>query len=160
MTTTRGVQISLQQVDTNGADDYAKLRPLCYPGVNVVLLCFSLVDATTFDNITTKWLPEISQHCPDVPIILVGFKADLRFDPQSLQQFIATGQRVVESDQIKEFMSQNCLDVYAYKECSALQQTNIGETMQLAIDLAYEHHAQRWKNKNKNTNNDKKCTLM
>ena len=31
-----------------------------------------------FINIKSKWIPEIKHHAPDVPIILIGTKSDLR----------------------------------------------------------------------------------
>ena len=37
--------------DTAGQEDYDKLRPLAYPHADVVLLCFSLVQPSSFKNI-------------------------------------------------------------------------------------------------------------
>jgi GTPase SAR1 family protein len=34
-------------------------------------------------NIEEKWVPEIQQHCPGVPIILLCLKTDLRNDPET-----------------------------------------------------------------------------
>lgn len=36
------------------------------------LLCYSLGSRSSFENIATKWFPEIRHHCPHVPIVLVG----------------------------------------------------------------------------------------
>ena len=36
------------------------------------LLCFSVSARASFDNIKTKWAPEVRHHMPHTPIILVG----------------------------------------------------------------------------------------
>ena len=48
------------------------------------LVCFSVTDQVSLDNVDSKWIPEVSHHCPGVPIILVGTKADLREDTASV----------------------------------------------------------------------------
>ncbi len=39
---------------------------------DVFLICFSVVSPSSFENVTTKWCPEIKHHCPDAPILLIG----------------------------------------------------------------------------------------
>ena len=41
-------------------------------------MCFSLVDPISFSNIIENWHPEIREYYKDVPILLVGTKADLK----------------------------------------------------------------------------------
>ncbi|KAJ9099291.1 hypothetical protein QFC21_004172 [Naganishia friedmannii] len=43
-------------------------------------------DPPSFENVKTKWFPEISHHAPGVPMILVGTKLDLRDDPLTLSK--------------------------------------------------------------------------
>ena len=64
--------INLQLWDTAGHQDYQKLRPLSYPQTDVFVICFSLVNLTSFINVPNLWKPEILEHCPDTPYILVG----------------------------------------------------------------------------------------
>ncbi|OPL20980.1 ras-related 1-like c3 botulinum toxin substrate, partial [Mytilus galloprovincialis] len=45
---------------------------------DVFVLCYSVDNKASFQNIKSKWYPEVSHHCPDVPIVLVATKTDLR----------------------------------------------------------------------------------
>jgi len=64
--------------DTAGQEEYDRLRPLSYPGADIVLLCFSTVSQASYDAIRDKWAPEVNHYIPEVPHILVGTKIDLR----------------------------------------------------------------------------------
>lgn len=66
------IQVSLGLWDTAGQEDYDRLRPLSYPQTDVFLICYSVASPSSFENVTSKWYPEIKHHCPDAPIILVG----------------------------------------------------------------------------------------
>jgi len=59
-------------------EEYDRLRPLSYPGSDIVLLCFSLVHKHSYESIKDKWWPEIHHYISNVPYLLVGTKLDLR----------------------------------------------------------------------------------
>ena len=61
-------KIEMRLWDTAGQEDYERLRILAYEGVDVVVMCFSLVNKNSFDNILDKWLPEYRQHLSGVPV--------------------------------------------------------------------------------------------
>lgn len=61
--------------DTAGQEDYDRLRPLSYPQTDIFLVCFAISSPTSFENVKTKWLPELQHHAPGVPFILVGTKS-------------------------------------------------------------------------------------
>lgn len=44
--------------------------------------CFSVIT----ENIPEKWTPEVKHFCPNVPIILVGNKKDLRNDEHTRRE--------------------------------------------------------------------------
>lgn len=121
--TVNGKVLSLQLWDTAGQEDYDKFRPLSYPLTDIFLLCFAIDSPTSFENVKNKWLPEIQYHAPKVPFILVGTKADLRDDAQTLAALAAKRQQPVSLSQAealaKELQGQGCVK---YMECSALTQ--------------------------------------
>ncbi len=47
------------------------------------------------ENIPEIWTPEIRHFCPNIPIILVGNKKDLRNDPHTIQ--VQTSDRILKS---------------------------------------------------------------
>eukprot|EP01124_Arcella_intermedia_P037307 TRINITY_DN9959_c0_g3_i1.p1 TRINITY_DN9959_c0_g3~~TRINITY_DN9959_c0_g3_i1.p1 ORF type:complete len:193 (-),score=43.16 TRINITY_DN9959_c0_g3_i1:64-642(-) len=81
-----GNTIDLSLWDTCGSEDYDRLRPLSYPETNIFLVLFSVISQNSFDEISSKWIPEIRHHCPDTPFILVGTKTDLRENLSSLAE--------------------------------------------------------------------------
>jgi Ras-related C3 botulinum toxin substrate 1 len=119
-----GQPINLNLWDTAGQEDYDRLRPLSYPHTDVFLLCFSVLSQSSYENISAKWHPEIYHHCPDIPIILVGTKIDLREDKDTLvrmerQRLPMVGAMVSYEQGLvkaKEIMA------HKYIECSALTQ--------------------------------------
>ncbi|KAM4571637.1 transforming protein RhoA-like isoform 1-T1 [Fundulus diaphanus] len=78
-----GKKVQLALWDTAGQEDYDRLRPLSYPDTDVVLMCFSVDNLDSLENISEKWSPEVKHFCPNVPIILVANKKDLRNDEQT-----------------------------------------------------------------------------
>eukprot|EP01097_Dermamoeba_algensis_P005907 TRINITY_DN371_c0_g2_i5.p1 TRINITY_DN371_c0_g2~~TRINITY_DN371_c0_g2_i5.p1 ORF type:complete len:199 (+),score=42.29 TRINITY_DN371_c0_g2_i5:126-722(+) len=76
--------IELGLWDTAGQEEYDRLRPLSYANANVFLICFSVVNPVSYENITAKWYPEVIHYCPEVPQVLVGTKVDLRKDSKEI----------------------------------------------------------------------------
>lgn len=53
-------------------EDYDRLRPLSYPMTDVFLICFSVVNPASFQNVKEEWVPELKEYAPNVPFLLVG----------------------------------------------------------------------------------------
>lgn len=79
--------------DTSGTSSYDTVRPLAYPETHVFILCFSISDPSTLENIITKWYPEVRRYCQTTPLILCGCQSDLRNDFETLAK-LAELQRI------------------------------------------------------------------
>ncbi|KAH3764889.1 small G-protein [Pelomyxa schiedti] len=125
--------------DTAGGEEYDRLRPLCYFGTSIFLVCFSVANPTSFERVRTKfqtfkWYPEISRHCPGTPFILVGAKRDLGTDPVTLQWIIRPGVEPVSFEMASEVARQ--LHASAYIEVSSLTGEHIQDLFTHAIKIA------------------------
>ena len=49
-----GEPYTLGLFDTAGQEDYDRLRPLSYPQTDVFLVCFSVVNTSSFENVKEK----------------------------------------------------------------------------------------------------------
>ncbi len=123
--------INLGLWDTAGQDDYDRLRPISYPQTDVFLICFSLVSPASFENVRAKWYPEVSHHCPNTPIILVGTKLDLREDKETMEKL--TEKRLAPIGYPQGRQMQKEIRVVKYLECSALIQKGLEQVFDEAI---------------------------
>ncbi|KAJ1726747.1 Rho GTPase protein rac1 [Coemansia biformis] len=126
-----GKPINLGLWDTAGQEDYDRLRPLSYPQTDVFLVCFSLVSPPSFENVRTKWWPEIGHHAPNVQMILVGTKLDLREDPDTIDRLKAKNLTPVSFNQGVQM--QRDIGAAKYLECSALTQKGLKNVFDDAI---------------------------
>ncbi|XP_065920170.1 ras-related protein Rac1-like isoform X1 [Dysidea avara] len=126
--------INLGLFDTVGQEDYDRLRPLSYPQTDVFLMCFSLIDPDTYENIKAMWHPEISHHCPNTPVILVGTKLDLRDDKETIEKLKQRRVAPISYSQGLEMMNE--IGAVKYLECSALTQQGLGKVFDDAVITA------------------------
>jgi len=103
----------------------------------------------SFDNCKSKWFPEIQHHAPNVPIILVGTKSDLRNDSGILQQLAAKGLAVVTKEQAESRARE--INAKCYMECSAITQEGLKSVFDAAINTALNKPRAKPKSK---------CTIM
>lgn len=121
--------------DTAGQEDYDRLRPLSYPGADIVLLCFSLVTESSFESVKEKWSPEVEHYVPDVPTILVGTKADLR---DSKTPDPSTGEFAPVSDeQVNSLVKE--INARAFIPVSAKTGTNLPKVFDQAVAIVLQH---------------------
>eukprot|EP01121_Diplochlamys_sp_Union-15-3_P009695 TRINITY_DN264_c0_g2_i2.p1 TRINITY_DN264_c0_g2~~TRINITY_DN264_c0_g2_i2.p1 ORF type:complete len:204 (+),score=39.47 TRINITY_DN264_c0_g2_i2:32-613(+) len=115
--------IELGLWDTAGQEEYDRLRPLSYSNANVFLICFSVVNPVSYENVQSKWYPEIMHFCPDEPIILVGTKIDLRNDQNTIDKLKAANQMPINQAKGEELAKK--IKAIKYLECSAKTEENL-----------------------------------
>jgi len=121
-----GKPVQLALWDTAGQEEYERLRPLSYSKSHVILIAFSVDTPDSLENVTVKWIEEVRNICgPDIPVILVGLKTDLRPPSSSPEaaNFVSTekGRRVAQE-----------IGARAYKECSSLKNEGVDDVFEAA----------------------------
>ena len=150
----QGTWLNIALWDSAGGDYYAGLRPLSYPQTNVVLLLFSCSNPTSFQRIPDHWVPELRQHIPTVPFILVGTKTDLRTDEKTIELLESTNGRGPITALEGEAMAER-VGASAYMEISSLEMQGLDEL----FDLAFVTSLGITKKK-KNANRLSECAVM
>lgn len=123
--------VNLGLWDTAGQEDYDRLRPLSYPQTDVFLVCFSVISPSSYENVKSKWYPEITQHAPGVPFLLVGTKIDLRDDDEQLARLREKGLEPISEAKGNQLANQ--IGAKKYLECSALTQKGLKNVFDEAI---------------------------
>jgi len=114
-----------------GQEEYDKLRPLSYANANVFLICFSIVNPTSYENVQAKWYPELVHYSPGEAIILVGTKVDLRSDSAIQEKLKAVGQSPITVEQGNDLAKK--VSAVSYMECSAKTQEGLKEVFDEAV---------------------------
>jgi len=115
--------------DTAGQEDYEQLRPLSYPNTDVIVICFSIDNRDSFANVSLKWIPEVRHFCPRTPIVLVGTKTDLRYNPGAAYSS-SSDKRPVGTSEGTELS--RYIKAHRYVECSAKTRDGVDEVFQSA----------------------------
>lgn len=131
--------------DTAGQSDYDRLRPLSYPGTDVFLFCFSFGSHESLETISEKWLPEVRSHCPDVPLVLVGNKKDLKDDVDHRRPIVSHEEGEAKAKEI---------GAAAYVACSALTKEGVRELLELAVRVYLKRKRKMSKR------NGKRCVIV
>ena len=155
-----GKNIALALWDTAGKEDYDRLRPLSYPVTDVALIGFAIDSPDSLGNVEKKWVLEIEQHCPGCPIVLVGCKADLRYDPATIAELKNQGQHPVTDEEALAVAAK--IGAVEYVSCSALTGYNVKEVFEVGARHALLGSKQRTQRlgQMQAVHNDKKETVV
>lgn len=99
-------------------------------------MCFSIDSPDSLENIPEKWTPEVKHFCPNVPIILVGNKKDLRNDPSTIKELAKMKQEPVKPEEGRAMAEK--INAFAYLECSAKSKEGVREVFETATRAALQ----------------------
>ena len=145
-----GIPINLGLWDTAGQEAYNRLRPLAYPMTDVFIICYSVVNSASYDNVLNKWYPEIRHHCPLQPIILVGLKVDLRDDPANIEKLQNQNEEPISHQQGVSLAKK--IGAVKFFECSSLTRTGMNEIFNGVLHVFIYPNAQKRKRR--------RCSIM
>eukprot|EP01089_Gocevia_fonbrunei_P000763 TRINITY_DN1074_c0_g1_i1.p1 TRINITY_DN1074_c0_g1~~TRINITY_DN1074_c0_g1_i1.p1 ORF type:complete len:236 (-),score=35.37 TRINITY_DN1074_c0_g1_i1:113-715(-) len=149
--------VNLGLWDTAGSAEYDQLRPLSYPGTDVFIVCFSLTSPESFENVKTKWVPEVTHFNPKTPMVLVGTKLDLRDNAETIKSLKEHNLEPINSDGGEKLAKE--ISAYKYIECSALTQKNLTSVFEEACRAVFYAHQKASSKKDGKKGGDK-CIMM
>lgn len=123
--------VQLQLWDTAGQDDYDRLRPLSYPETDVFVICYSVDNPTSYENVMHKWYPEVSHFSPSTPIVLVANKTDMLTDPKAQERM--ANHRITPVSTAKGEELRAAIGAVAFVECSALTSKNVNAVFNASV---------------------------
>ncbi|KAJ1962912.1 GTP-binding protein Rho1 [Dipsacomyces acuminosporus] len=126
-----GRAIELALWDTAGQEDYDNVRYPCYNMANVIVICFSVDSPDSLENVQEKWIGEVLEYAPGVPVLLVGLKEDLRRDEQIINQLSKDGQMPTTREQALQVAK--AIGAHLYLECSAKENRGVREIFDAAV---------------------------
>lgn len=120
-------------------ETYDRLRTLAYSDTDVFVVCFSVHDSDSLENVKLKWIPEIRQFKPDTPFFIVGTHTDLRHSVVD-----------ITNDCVSTSKGKKCAKKWGavkYLECSSIDGTGLDEVFRLAYKTAVTPRKKRqtWK---------------
>lgn len=108
-----------------------------YIKTDIFLLFFNVDSRSNLRQCVEQWAPEVTHCCPDVPIVLVGTKEDMRHrKPRPLRPGYA-GNRLITYEEGVTTASQ--IGAAAYVETSSLSGYNIRRLLATYIRIARVH---------------------
>ncbi|CAI5756502.1 unnamed protein product [Candida verbasci] len=161
-----GQSVQLSLWDTAGQEEFDRLRSLSYSDTHCIMLCFSVDSPDSLENVQSKWVGEIADHCEGVKLVLVALKCDLRnnedepehhqYNNYNQQQNpYGSNKRLISYDEGLAVAKR--IGALRYLECSAKKNKGVNEAFSEAARCALNA---RPKGANDNEPEKKGCIIV
>ncbi|BFU24252.1 Rho family GTPase [Entamoeba histolytica HM-1:IMSS-B] len=132
----RGKQVILDLWDSTGFDNLPSMRQPLYSNVDIILVCYSVVNKNSFINVKNKWYPEMKSLCPHTPFFLIATQSEKRNKCSEVKNhLISTGDGLQLSKE---------LNAIEFIECSAKNNENVDYIFEQCIKvLSHDLHNQQ-----------------
>ena len=112
--------------DTAGQQDYEAVRAFTYHQSDVIVMCFSMADRESLQNVQDVWVPEIRRYLGNKKQnILVGTQSDYAKEA-SREQRIHTDEGTRPADEIGAAL---------FLECSAYDYTSVTKVFECIVNV-------------------------
>ena len=101
-----GNRVNFSILDTSGYQGFIPARELAYREADVFLLCYRISDPSSLFSAINHWVPELRNHAPSTPILLVGCASDQRGDRSVVDSLARHGRSFVSQEQARSFAQQ------------------------------------------------------
>ncbi|TFK51692.1 hypothetical protein OE88DRAFT_1712223 [Heliocybe sulcata] len=128
--------VELSLWDTAGQEEFDRLRSLSYAETHVVMICFSVDNPTSLDNVEAKWIDEILEYCPGVKVTL---KCDLRDDRSTKERLSRYGTHPVQYEEGLAVARR--IRASRYLECSSKHNRGVAEVFYEAARVSLSTRA-------------------
>lgn len=128
-------QVQMTLWESPGHEDYARYRGRAYDGASVILLFYSITSTSSLRLLREELYPEIKEMVPNLPIILVASKVDLREHQPTIESMAKSCSR-------GPFSVQEGLDITAefkavrYMEVCGTQNEGVSDIFEEAARVA------------------------
>ena len=120
-------------------EEYDQLRPLAYRNAEVVIVVFAIDNEKALQSAKDVWVPEVRQILPNIPILLVGTKADKR--PINEGGIGTPCKSVPISKAAAQKAGKSIKGVVCTMECSSWTQSGLHAVFDAALRAAVAHRA-------------------
>ncbi|PPQ94652.1 LOW QUALITY PROTEIN: hypothetical protein CVT25_009383 [Psilocybe cyanescens] len=124
--------VELSLWDTAGQEEFDRLRSLSYAETHVIMICFSVDNPVSLENVESKWLDEILEYCP-------GVKCDLRDDPVIKERLKRYGNHTVQYEEGLAVARR--IRASRYLECSSKHNRGVTEVFYEAARVSLSTRA-------------------
>ncbi|KAH8116428.1 small GTPase superfamily [Phellopilus nigrolimitatus] len=128
--------IELSLWDTAGQEEFDRLRSLSYAETHVILICFSVDNPTSLENVESKWIDEILEYCPGVKVPL---KCDLRDNQNVIERLARYNSQPVQYEEGLAVARR--IRASRYLECSAKHNRGVTEVFSEAARVSVSARA-------------------